>query len=113
VAKDAAIHQPQSHRTIGFAFVSAHAPQPIAGSVATRHFSQSKEKTQPFVIAQHAQIFQRPSSARKYENTRHDMSRRAIPRSAAGAGQFMVDKAANAHRSQIFAKQRRPTVRRQ
>jgi hypothetical protein len=87
--------------------------QPIARGVAARHFIHVKKRTQPFIATQHAQIFQRPSAARKHQNQRQDMNRRAVSHSAARAGQFMIEQAANAHRSQIFAIERQPALRRQ
>jgi len=93
------------------AFFRTHAPQPIARGVAARHFIQAKKQTQPFVMAQNAQVFQRPSAAGEHQDERQDMSRRIIAGGAARTGQFKVDQATNAHRSQILAKQSQSPVR--
>ena len=116
--KDAAVYTLQSRRTIGLAlvgaqclrvrFLRAHAPQPIARGVAARHVIELNKRTQPFVVAQNAQVLQRPSAASEHQNQRQDVSRWLISRGTAGTGQFMIDQVANAHRSQIFAKQRQP-----
>jgi Tetracyclin repressor-like, C-terminal domain len=78
-------------RLVNTAFLPAHAPQPIARGVAARHFIQPKKRTQPFIATQHAQVFQRPSAARKHQNPRQDMNRRAVSGGAARSGQFMID----------------------
>ncbi len=108
-AKDAAVHTLQARQTV--IFFRAHAPQPIARGVAARHVIELKKRAQPLIVAQYAQIFQRPSAAAKHQNQRQDMSRRVVSRRAAGTGQFMVDQAANAHGAPIFAKQHHPAMR--
>jgi hypothetical protein len=108
-AKNAAVHTLQTRQAA--AFLPAHAPQPIARGVAARHFLELKKRAQPFVVTQNPQVLQRPPAAGQHQNQRQDMSRRVVTRHAAGAGQFMIDQAANAHCSNIFANQRQPAMR--
>jgi hypothetical protein len=67
--------------------------------------------SQPFVVSRHPQVLERPSAAGQHQNLRQDMSGTVITRRAAGAGQLMIDQAANAHCSNIFANQRQPAMR--
>jgi hypothetical protein len=105
-AKNAPVHTLQTRQAA--VFLPAHAPQPIARGVAARHFLELKRCAHPFVVTQQPQVFQRPPAAGQHQNQRQDMSRRVVPRCAAGAGRFMIDQAANAHCSNIFANQRHP-----
>lgn len=108
-AKEAAVHPLQPRQSV--TFFRAHATQPVADGVAARHFFELKQSAQPGVLAQDAQILQRPTAAREHQNLRYNMNRRGVSRRAAGTGQFVVDQAGNAHRPQIFAKQRQSAMR--
>jgi hypothetical protein len=95
------------------ALVCAHASHPIATGVAARHFIQADNTTQSVVTAQNAQVLQRPPATSEHQDKRRDVRRRIIPGGTASTGQFMVDEASNAHRSQILVKQDQSRVRRQ
>jgi hypothetical protein len=65
------------------------------------------------VTAQNAQVLQRPPATSEHQDKRRDVRRWIIPRGTASTGQFMVDEASDAHRSQILVKQDQSRVRRQ
>lgn len=90
-----------------------HPPHPIARGVTARNVVELKKVAKPQVAAQYPQIFQTSPAAREHQNQRQDVSRRGVPRRAAGTRQFMADQGANAHSAQIFAEQRQPALRRQ
>jgi hypothetical protein len=89
-------------------YLRTHAPRPITGGAAGRHFIQPKKRTQPVIATPRRQIFPSSPVVSKHQDDEQGMNRRAVSSGAARARRFTINQVATAHRPQICAIKRQP-----